>query len=174
MKAFLAPNFDVAVHLLPIALQIEQQLLYNSTPSLPSPLLVCRLPVTSSTLSCSRSCLWQQRLFASFYEVNECRVEASLTMHAHKIAVGPPQAQEMSTTLLVANSSNMPSGSVPVNSTTALHNQHHEASHSVVLLTLRDTACCYPRLLTQLKLADQSGIGRNRHLRALEHGPRTV
>ncbi|DBA82803.1 hypothetical protein WJX77_009020 [Trebouxia sp. C0004] len=34
-------------------------------------------------------------------------------MHAHKIAVGPPQAQEMSTTLLVANSSNLPSGSVP-------------------------------------------------------------
>ena len=58
------------------------------------------------------------------------------TMHAHKIAVGPPQAQEMSTTLLVANSSNMPSGSVPVNSTAVgtLHNQYHEASHSVVLL----------------------------------------
>jgi len=97
-------------------------------------------------------------------------------MHAHKIAVGPPQAQEMSTTLLVANSSNMPSGSVPVNSTSVgtLHSQHHEASHSVVLLTLRNTACHCPRLLTQLKPADQSGVGGDRRLCALEHGPRTV
>ena len=33
--------------------------------------------------------------------------------HSHKIAVGPPQTQEMSTQLL-ATSSNLPSGSVPV------------------------------------------------------------
>ncbi len=35
-------------------------------------------------------------------------------MQAQKIAVGPPQSQEMSAQLLVANSSNFPSGSVPV------------------------------------------------------------
>lgn len=35
-------------------------------------------------------------------------------MQAQKIAVGPPQSQEMSAQLLVANSSNYPSGSVPV------------------------------------------------------------
>ncbi|KAL3157951.1 hypothetical protein ABBQ32_012351 [Trebouxia sp. C0010 RCD-2024] len=34
-------------------------------------------------------------------------------MQAQKIAVGPPQSQEMSAQLLVANSSNFPSGSVP-------------------------------------------------------------
>ena len=37
-------------------------------------------------------------------------------MQAQKIAVGPPQSQEMSAQLLVANSSNYPSGSVPVSS----------------------------------------------------------
>lgn len=74
-------------------------------------------------------------------------------MHAHKIAVGPPQAQEMSTTLLVANSSNMPSGSVPVKSITVgtLHNHPHEASHSdverfcLLLTTAADsTETCRP------------------------------
>lgn len=40
----------------------------------------------------------------------------AVNMQAQKIAVGPPQSQEMSAQLLVANSSNFPSGSVPVRS----------------------------------------------------------